>query len=136
MGYVSSVLTPAVSQALKANPTVTEDEVIGRYTRVTAPFLVNGRIPANRLGQVHKVVQDELLPWVEQLHATRSTEQQAKAKTVADAAKKTADAKRTVARVLAPQGENASGKGTPAKSTKFGSAKEWLNTVLPSPSED
>lgn len=133
-GFVQQNLVPRVQQMLAENPHVNEHEVLGRYTELTAPLLVNGRVPLERLRLVQQLVNSDLADWVQQKHAereitrqsqqTRQQQEQTKFKT------EVAGIKRQASRVFAQPGRPATDLGAPAKPVKYSSAKDWLNSTF------
>lgn len=126
-GFVQQVLVPATSSLLGANPLVSETELVGRYSQLTAPLLVQGRIPVSRLAEVQRVVEHDLKDWVERTHVERLTAQKAQERKSQQATAQVAQTKRAAARVFAPTGGVPSDQ---AKPTKFVTAKDWLNSTF------
>ncbi|MGJ0510192.1 MAG: hypothetical protein ACR652_24360 [Methylocystis sp.] len=56
----------------KQYPTVSNEEIIGRFTVLTAPLLQAGRVPPSKFQQVAQLVDNELTPWVQHTHDSRS----------------------------------------------------------------
>jgi hypothetical protein len=123
--FVQNVLVPTTTQLLRDNPTVSEEELVGRYTQITAPLLVNGRVPINRLPEVERLVRTDLAEWVQAKNIERSQARQAETRESAKKTKVNAEAKRAASRVLAPAGKV--GLPKPQKTT-FSSAKDWLDS--------
>ncbi|MEO5589951.1 MAG: hypothetical protein ABIS03_10230, partial [Gemmatimonadaceae bacterium] len=103
IGYLAPKLEALATQ----HPTVTFDEVFGRYNLLTAPLLVAGRMPPERFPQVDHIVDTELSQWIESQHNERTTAKQKQTATIANN-------KRQLARAVAPAG-TIPGSGTPAK---------------------
>lgn len=61
-------------------PEVPNEEIIGRFTVLTAPYLQAGRVPPSAFQQVAQLVDQELTPWVQHTHdsrlAAKTTQQQ------------------------------------------------------------
>lgn len=134
--FVAQRLTPAVESLLKQNPLVSEAELIGQYTILTAPLLVRGRVPLERLSNVQTLVDHDLSSWAASLQLERSKTK--KVETAKQAATKTqlAATKRQLARTVAPRGEAA--PPAPAKPKKYESAEDWMQTLgglAPAPAE-
>lgn len=132
--FVTQTLTPTVSRLLQEHPSVNENELIGQYTRLTAPLLVRGRVPANRLPEVNRIVREDLTHWVQATHLERASAQAKRNEEVAKSTALMANAKRQVARVTAPQGSAPSTAVLP-KQTTFKTAREWLDSALPMASD-
>lgn len=126
--FVQQNLVPTVQTLLTNNPSVNEHEVLGRYTELTAPLLVNGRIPLNRLAYVQRLVSEDLASWVERQHYERQLKQTQAAQAATRQTQETATAKRQAARVFAHQG--APGGNQPAKPTQYKTAADWLNSTF------
>lgn len=132
--FVASVLVPATEQLLQAYPEVSQTELVGRYSQLTAPLLVQGRVPVQRLAEVQRIVQQDLKDWVERTHVERLTAKQAQERKSQQATAQVAQTKRAAARIFSQPG----GVGQPpAKPVKFSTAKEWLNSTFnPGQNED
>lgn len=107
------------------HPEVSFDEVFGRFNRLTAPFVVQGQVPPDKVSQVAQLVDNELLPWLE---ATANTRKQAIPQAITNATKPLAEkantaqaaaiaAKRQVTRALKPQGSASPSSPKPANYT-------------------
>lgn len=131
--YVQTNLSPLVDNLVAENPAVSFEEVMGRFSILTAPLLVRGRIPPQSLPQVEHLIRSELSDWVLHQQETRSTETKKQAAKVEAAKTQTALAKRQIARRTAPPG--ASAPAQPGKKS-FATAKEWLETTLPLGNDD
>lgn len=131
-GFVEQTVMPAMSRLLSENPLVNENELIGRYTALTAPLLVNGRVPLTRLREVAHLVQSDLSTWAQQTQYERTLAKQTSERQAAKATQQVAAAKRQAARVFAQPGTVAQPTSKP---TKFNSAREWLDATLPTGSE-
>lgn len=90
------------------HPEVPVEEIIGRFSMLTAPYLQAGRVPPSAFSQVAQIVDRELTPWVQHTHETRSaaksqqdqiTQERIKRETQAATAK-TVLAKRQLARAI------------------------------------
>lgn len=75
--YLETELQPALAAILDHHPSVTSDELIGRFTVLTNKYMVNGVIPVERIPEINRVIVDELLPYVGQLHTSRTEAQRA-----------------------------------------------------------
>lgn len=131
--FVNGTLTPQIDKMRAENPDVSFEEVMGRFSILTAPLLVRGRIPLQALPQVEHLVSTELADWVLHQQETRSTETKKQAAKVDAAKTQTTLAKRQIARRTAPP--SVSGTAQPPKKS-FKTAKEWLDTTLPVGGDD
>lgn len=104
-------IAPAMEALLTRHPTVSVDELLGKFSLMTRHLIVNGVIPPQRIADVAKVFRDKLVPWVQQTHEHRSvTAAQHKAatdKAVQDAQTKATLAKRQLARLTKPSASGA-----------------------------
>jgi hypothetical protein len=130
--FVQTTIMPSMSRVLQENPLVNENELIGRYTSLTAPLLVNGRVPLTRLREVEHIVNNDLALWAQQTQYERTIAKQSTERQAAKATQQVAQAKRQAARVFAQPGTVAQPNQKP---TKFGSAKEWLDATFTQSSE-
>lgn len=132
--FVDRALTPTVQHLLQSNPLVSQTELVGRWTELTAPMLVRGRVPVQKLPELHRVLMDDLSSWVGAQQVERSSVKQ-KAQTQQHKANvQLTQAKRQIGRVLAPQGAVPS--AATQKPTKFASADQWLKTSFGDPTDD
>lgn len=131
--FVASDLTPSVVSLTQKNPEVRYEEIIGRFTMLTAPLLVRGRIPTQYLSEVRRLVEHELTPWVEEQNSDRSRTKTTQIKQVESAQTKTALAKRQIARRVAPPSASAPSQPKPKK---YNTARDWLNDTLPLDNND
>jgi hypothetical protein len=132
-GFVEQTIMPVMSRLLQENPMLNENELIGRYTTLTAPLLVNGRVPLTRLRDVEHIVGNDLSLWAQQIQYERTLAKQQSERAAAKATQQVASAKRQAARVFAQPGSVASPNTKP---TKFNSAKDWLDATLPMQSSE
>lgn len=105
---------------------VTPEEILGQFQILTAPLLVNGRIPPQRLQEVVRLIESELTPFVESRHTDRAEKKKTASvntadgerakKVAAEQTRRAAEAKRQVSRAVMPsrQGHTA---GTPSTGT-------------------
>jgi hypothetical protein len=75
--YVVGRIAPTVEGVQKANPLVTAEEVLGKFSMLTSGLLVNGIIPPDRLYDVMALAENALRPWAEQLQSERESQAQA-----------------------------------------------------------
>lgn len=129
-GFVQQSLVPTVQAMLTNNPLVNEQEILGRYTELTAPLLVRGRVPINRLQQVQRLVSEDLAGWVERMNFERQTKQTTATAVAAKQTQETATAKRQAARVFAHSGSAGAEMSQPAKPAAYGTAKDWLKSTF------
>lgn len=133
--FTRSIVSPAMERLLQENPTVTQQELLGRFTELTAPILVRGRIPLDRLPTVAHLVSSDLTQWVKGRHAERELEGQTKSAEVEKARKDAAQLKRQVARAVAPK-TSAPGAGPVDKAKPPKSANEWFKNRFSTGNED
>lgn len=112
-GFIANTMLPMFQTIQKNSTNVTEEELLGRYTALTAPLLDRGRIPLNRLMDAQRIVETDLAQWAKQVHEGRQTTEDAKDSKLAEQREKTAKAKRKLARTAAPKG--AAAPSTPKK---------------------
>lgn len=119
---VRQAVVTKIDTAANQHPEVPFDEIFGRFNILTAPYMVQGQIPPDRLHQVAQLVDAQLLPWVEE---TAKTRRQAIPQAIDTATKPLADkastaqaqaiaAKRQVTRALKPQGSASPSSPKPA----------------------
>jgi hypothetical protein len=125
--FTSQVLSPTVEALKQQNPLVSEAELVGQFSLLTAPLLVRGRVPPDRLHNVQTLVEHDLATWARTLQVER--EGSKKRETASQTATKTqlAATKRQLARAVAPRGQAA--PPAPAKPKKFDSAEDWMKTL-------
>lgn len=104
--FVQERLLPAYEELSEKYPSITGDEIRGRFDRLTAPWRVNGVIPPNRLPDVEHLLREDFGPWAAQLHESRTASaravKDASATEVRRAQEEAAAAKRTLAQATAP----------------------------------
>lgn len=132
--FVQTVLVPTTEQLLKANPTVTETELIGQYTKLTAPLLVRGRVPVQRLPEVQALVERDLAEWAQATHLERAAVKRTAEQQAGKATREAAIAKRAVAQKLAAPGTTPGLQPNQAPK-KFDTAKDWLNSTFGTPED-
>lgn len=115
--YLVENVVPKYEALLQQYPTVTHDEAWGRFNLLTAPMLVRGQLPPERLPEVARAIEQELAPWAAQLHESRTSDERRKTEArdaeVRKAQEKATLAKKQVARALKPV---AKGSGTSTQS--------------------
>jgi len=121
---VSTDLTPALVQMVESNPLVSQNEVIGLYTQLTAPLLVRGRLPVERLAEVQTLVKRDLAYQVQGLQDERADAEARKNKALQVEKGKTVKAKRQIARTVAPKGASVPDTKKPKV---YESAQDWLD---------
>lgn len=131
--FVENDLTPAVSKITTDYGTVSFEELMGRFSILTAPLLVRGQVPASKLPEVRRIVSEDLEPWAKQLHLQRDTDRKAQEVRVQAEQAKTTLAKRQLARTVQPKGSPA--QPAPAKPKQYDTAQAWLDDVLGSHTE-
>jgi len=102
--FVKDVLAPQYEQLLKEHPTVTKHEMLGRFTELVTPLLVQGRIPLSKLQDVQHLVEHDLSTWAKQLHTERTLEASKREKEVMKSKLETTQIKKSLARAVAPRG--------------------------------
>lgn len=130
--FVKTELAPSVERLVQSHPLVTEQEVLGQYTLLTAPLMVGGRIPLSRLSEVKALVDHDLTNWVVGVAADREFARREADKKVQAAKAAATQAKRQVARAAAPTGGPAPMR--PAATKKYDDVDSWLKDgggVLP-----
>lgn len=136
--FVATQLSPKVERLLQQNPLVSDREVIGQYTLLTAPLLERGRVPVSQLARVQSLVENELAQWTQHLQTTRDLERKKSDSKTAQVQAQATLAKRQVARAAAPKGVAA--QPETQKSKKYDSTDAWLKDgmggVLPVPDAD
>lgn len=107
-GYINTRIGPTVEAIQTANPHVTPQEVLGQFSMLTSPMLVNGVLPPDRLYDVMAIVEHELRPWAEQVHGSREAQHAQSAekerRKVTKAQIEEMKAKRALARATSPAG--------------------------------
>ena len=122
--YIATNIQPAITQILHTYPSVSEDEMLGRFNRLITPYLVNGVVQPHNLPRVKEVVDTELNMWAQSIHLEREDAKQVVEKRVQSEKTKTALEKKRVARVVKPRGKAAK---TQRKSKTYASAEDWAN---------
>lgn len=123
--FIAQNLAPAMEKIVNSYSSVSEDEVMGRFHRLTAPMLVNGIVPLNRLNDVEKIIKEDIANWAQQVHLERDSKEELAEKKVKAARTKTTLAKKQIARKTKPTGKADSQMGSPKKKA-YASAEEWL----------
>lgn len=116
----ATALSGAFSELEQQYPEVSHEEILGKFSALTAPLLQGGRLPPSAFSRVAQLVQAELVPFAESRQQERASvkvrAQQdadaANAKLTAAANAATAAAKRTLSRVTKPT-STASAAGGP-----------------------
>lgn len=101
---------PAIGAIVQQSPAVTQQELLGQFMVLTAPLMVNGKIPPARFDDVSRLLQNELAPWAADLQEQRASQETARqaAAAAAEKAKLAAvNSKRQLARVIKPAGRAA-----------------------------
>lgn len=130
--FVQRELAPTMERLITSHPLVSDREVLGQYTLLTAPLMVGGRVPPERLTEIKAIVDHDLTNWVIALGADREFAQRQQAQKVQAARSAATVAKRQVARAAAPTGSPAPMR--PAAPKKFDTVDDWLKDgggVLP-----
>lgn len=132
--FVRDRLVPTMAQLITENTNVSEQEAMGRYHELIAPYLVRGRIPSTRLPQIEQLVQSDLVDWVQRRNFERSIVQKKAEEKQSQVVAQSASTKRQAARVFAQHG--AAVTDAPPKATKYNSANDWLNSTFGKQSDD
>lgn len=122
-GFVQNYLVPRLSALLAENPTVNQNELIGQWSIMTAPMLVRGEVPVERLADVQALAENQLTHWVRSVHLERSAEATKKDKQVTAAKQAAVAAKRSVARVSSSAGATTTSTPQPKQ---YASASDWF----------
>lgn len=69
--HFAAPLEAHLTQITQAHPEVPFEEVVGRFTTLTAPYYVNGRVPRESFPIIAQLVDNELVPWVQHTHESR-----------------------------------------------------------------
>lgn len=133
--FVQTTLVPTVMKLLESYPSVSQEEVIGRYSMLTAPLLVRGAVPVQSLGTVQSLVENDLANWAKETHAVRELEKQrnvADVKRVKEVAQtQIQQQKNRLARSAAPPVASAAPMAPSNAKKEFATVEEWMSTVLP-----
>lgn len=132
--YVTNRVAPAVERVGANNPLVSNEEILGKMQQLTAPLLVNGVLPPDRLFDVMRIVESDLTSWAEDRNASRAQTTAAtekRARRQIDAARvEAAMAKRQLARVASPAAAagraGPAGTGTGASRKANPSVEDWM----------
>lgn len=130
--FIEQQLEPAMNTLLERYPTVSFEELFGRFTLATQPMLVGGRIPVDQLSRTLDILDSELEPWAQQRHDARETTtrgHEQTLETVNRAAKeKVTQMKRTLSRVATPAGNRSSASRPAAK--PIVNVDDGINSIL------
>ena len=129
VAFVNQQIVPTVTKLIESNPLVSEQEVVGYYTSLTAPLLQSGRVPLYRLGDVKGLVDGDLANWVRSRQLQRETDRKSVDVKLTAAKTATTLAKRQIAKAVAPKGVPA--PAGPPKAKKPTSVEDWLDITLP-----
>jgi hypothetical protein len=109
--FVSGTIAPSLQQLAEQFPSVTEEDLLGRFALALPAYQVNGRVPLANLPKLQQFVETDLAQYAQSVHDRRA---QAIASAKADADKSlqkeqatTQALKRQVGKVLAPVSGNA-----------------------------
>lgn len=144
--FLQTNLEPKVSTLLAEYPTVTDVEAAGWLAPHLKALEVNGVIPPARYGEVARVLEEDLAPWMAQMHLMRQDQakQTEATRTVqlrraqAEAAK----AKRTLTKVASPAkapgavtGRPGTSKATPDKLSAAEANEAFWHSLSPTQEE-
>lgn len=121
--FFSTDVLPRLNKVIQDNPTITEDELYGKFQRTIAPLLRNGMVPKQAWNKVTAFLNGDLGEWAAQLQEKRSAEKaNPKAQALLTKAQEEATkAKRKLGKALAP--------GSAVSGTKLaGKPKDIRNT--------
>lgn len=127
--YVQQNLVPRVTKLIEENPTVSFEEVMGRFNLLVAPMLVRGQLPRHDLPAVQTLIDADLAHWARGRHQSNELDKQRVTNQVAAAQTQSQMAKRQLARATQPAPTSA--PGTPAKPKDWKTAEDWLDAALP-----
>lgn len=117
--FLQGSLEPKVTSLLAEYPTVTDVEAAGWLAPHLKALEVNGVIPPARYGEVARVLEEDLAPWMAQMHLMRQDQakQTEAARTVQlrKAQAEAAKVKRTLTRAASPAKPAGAVQATPAK---------------------
>lgn len=131
--FIQQQILPSFERIMKENPTVDEHALLGRYSTLTAPFLVRGKFPINTLSKVQHLVENDLAYWARGIHNERTEADAAKTAEVRKAQLEAAKAKRQLTRTATPasNGNAAPTKPQPKKFNRMTSAKADFDALFP-----
>ncbi len=136
VAFYQTEIQPKLEQVIQAHthngkPTITEDELFGKFTRLVGPLTRNGTVPQSQWRKVAEIVANDILPWADQLHETRVAalrEVESKsAVEVQKAKRETAETKRKVARAMSP---TPTGAGRPSAPRRIKTAEDAVESIL------
>lgn len=131
--FVEQSIQPKMLELLSQYPSVTEDELMGRFNRTVLPMQRHGVVPPHLWPRVEALLEGEIGSWAAHLHDSRSAERatadaQTKAQ-VRKAQEKAQKAKQVLARtVTSPAGTRAA-PDTP-RSKPIVTADDALNDII------
>lgn len=117
--YVQQHIAPRINQIAAMLP---QDEVMqsafyGKMALLTTPYMVNGKVPVERLPDVVRIIEGPLTQWAEQVGLSRSAEAAAELKQARQQVEATKVAltlaKKQAARNMAPRGRAGAIRETP-----------------------
>lgn len=118
--FYNGEILPAMQAIVTALPEVSEDELGAYLAAATIPLLRNGQVPPEQYDTLRHYIVNELTPWAQKMHATRSAKiHQANAaagKKVEAAQVSAQKAKREVGKMLKPGARTLSGVSEVKKS--------------------
>lgn len=137
--FIQQQILPSFEKLMQDNPTVNEHELMGRYSMLTAPYLVRGKFPINSLSKVQQLVDNDLTYWARGIHTERTdaeaTKEQQRTEAVKKAQVEAAKAKRQLTRTAGPaNGGTKQVPGTKPATKKYApaaSAKDIFNDLFP-----
>lgn len=132
--FVQGVLMPKAEQLLKQYPTVSQEELLGRFAMTTAPLQVRGIVPPERLGEVQALFDHDIAEWAKQQHTLRELDRREVDTQKQLAKTKAQQAKKQLARAVAPPPAGAP-PSTSSPKKSYDTVEDWMNSTFPAPGE-
>lgn len=131
--FVEQSIQPKMLELLSQYPSVTEDELMGRFNRTVLPMQRHGVVPPHLWPRVEALLEGEIGGWAAHLHDSRSAERatadaQTKA-TVRKAQEKAQKAKQVLARTVTSPASARPAPDTP-RSKPIVTADDALNDII------
>jgi hypothetical protein len=70
----SNVLNQHLTQLTEQHPEVSFHEILGRFNELTLPYMRAGQVPVEAFPVIAQLVDNELTPWVQHRHETKTQE--------------------------------------------------------------
>lgn len=130
--FVDTQLYPAFDQLVKQYPSISEEELWGRFTMAAAPLTQRGVIPPQQWDRALDLVHRDLAPWAQQQHEKRAGVQkqvtQKAEKDVTQAKEQATRAKRNLAKRIRPAGTGTSNQASKRK--EIVSAEDAVDDII------